>query len=240
MYVSVYLEIDENGRPVFGERLKDTLQSAEARVICSPEYEDLVEDSNKNQVEIIPMDLLTIKEGNLAKKKDRSFLLQILDINGLTEWFDNYFELNQVDFVLTEENYISLEKVLKDRNIPSYIHSNSDGNNAVSFLRTELEQAEQQVADMQKQIVTNGETIKSLREGWNSSEAYLKNLQEHATNLDNELKKYKDWFYKGEDGQKKIEEYEKKYEQITALYKGVVDEMDQLKIENLNLKKKRR
>jgi DNA-binding NarL/FixJ family response regulator len=67
---------------------------------------------------------------------------------------------------------------------------------------------------------------------------YIDSILAHATNLDNELKKYRNWYEQSPRYGERVEELEKINEKCTQLYNETLEKMDALLVENLNFKKK--
>ena len=82
------------------------------------------------------------------------------------------------------------------------------------------------------------ESYYSLREYTTSTENYMKNLQVHATELDNELQTVTAENEQLKAQVEEIEQMRKENKTTLELYQGVLKELDERKVEVLELKSK--
>ena len=89
-------------------------------------------------------------------------------------------------------------------------------------------------------MVADRETImiQELKNEIQDKKVYIDSILAHATNLDNELKKYRNWYEQSPRYGERVEELEKINEKCTQLYNETLEKMDALLVENLNFKKK--
>ena len=91
---------------------------------------------------------------------------------------------------------------------------------------------------LQIQIQQQSTMIQELKNEIQDKKVYIDSILAHATNLDNELKKYRNWYEQSPRYGERVEELEKINEKCTQLYNETLEKMDELMVENLNFKKK--
>ena len=92
--------------------------------------------------------------------------------------------------------------------------------------------------NLEIQIQQQATMIQELKNEIQDKKVYIDSILTHATNLDNELKKYRNWYEQSPKYGEKVEKLEKINNKCTQLYKETLDKMDVLLTENLSLKKK--
>ena len=105
-----------------------------------------------------------------------------------------------------------------------------------------VSELKRQIEILQTELKQKEVTTLSLSENLNSSSHYIENLQKHATNLDNELKKYKSFYNEHNEtiqfAEERVNHAEAEIQRYMELYKNVLSELDERKIELLELKSK--
>ena len=121
----------------------------------------------------------------------------------------------------------------KEHVLQTYMYSNKTSSNNNVFGKNNVDNN-----NLEIQIQQQATMIQELKNEIQDKKVYIDSILTHATNLDNELKKYRTWYEQSPKYGEKVEELEKINNKCTQLYKETLDKMDVLLTENLSLKKK--
>lgn len=238
MFVSFFMETDINNDVKYGKEFRDVIARAKAGegyVVASKEYYQLLSEKDKSYCTVIPEEVMEKVSENLAQKSDRDILLLIKREYALEEWLQKVIcEKENVTEIKAYGAYVSLIEVANCLNVEIYSEVSKksiDVNNNIKRMTVMLWEQEERY---QKENESLRENVKGLREYITSTENYVKELQIHATKLDDELK-----IYKSED-RESIEHLEKERDKYLSLYKENVQKMNELETAYLDLKEKQK
>lgn len=236
MVISFFVEIDTNGNPKYkDEFLKAVEQSKKygGWVVASKEYGILLKKETENVFYEIPDDIIEQLSRSLEHKYDRDALLLIQRNSALEEWMGDLLErLQAVEAIRAYGEYVSLVRTANQRNIEMYCEVTKKSRYMENRIQQAGESIQQQIQAYQEENSSLKENVQGLKEYIASTENYVKELQIHATNLDNELK-----YYKSCD-KDNVEQLRKDRDMYYKLYKDDLEKMNQLEITCLELKEK--
>lgn len=239
MYGYIFFEVDEDGQPLYGELFQEVLSCKlkDTVYLLSKEYkESFAEKLEKEDVIEISELAMTNIDDSIEESKSRGTMLSISRNTKLEEWLrgvvleqhiqvltsvQKYVSMNHIckqEMVL--QNYLQASSQMNTKQMPSYMDDAADG----SDLKMQVQQQAMMIHDLKNEI--------------QDKRVYIDSILTHATNLDNELKKYKNWYEQSPKYGEKVENLEKINEKCTSLYKETLEKMDTLLVENLELKKK--
>lgn len=159
--------------------------------------------------------------------------MSISPVKEFEEWLDSQITKNRIDVLTTIEHYVSVARVCKKKHtFMTYMYgSRPRNNNGVVAQKIDNN-------SLQIQIQQQSTMIQELKNEIQDKKVYIDSILAHATNLDNELKKYRNWYEQSPRYGERVEELEKINEKCTQLYNETLEKMDALLVENLNFKKK--
>lgn len=236
MFVSFFMEIDVNGNAKYVKEFNDAIGRAkdgEGYVLASKEYYDLLVEKDKEYCIVIPEDVLEKISENLVQKCDRDILLLIKRESALEEWIQRVIsEKENITEIKAYGAYVSLIEVAKCLDVEMYSEVSKKSTSINDNIRRMTELFQEQEERYQKENESLQENVKGLKEYITSTENYVKELQIHATKLDDELK-----IYRSED-KDSIEYLEKEREKYLNLYKENLKKMNEIETAYLDLKEK--
>lgn len=243
-FIFVYVEIDDNGNPVYKDEFLNTC-AQNCTILASKEYVNLLEKPNPNVVEI-PEDVMEEYDRNLDSRGKRQIMMEINDNSLMENWLSYVFRDNneRISGIVIKNEYASVLKVAQVNQKAALVDKNSDDNGADSEkkYRMIIDDLNHRVEVLQMDLKQREEAIETLRNSLNSSNNYIENLQKHATNLDNDLKKYKQFYDENSEtiqfAEEKVTRAECEIQKYVELYKNILKELDEKKTELLEMKKK--
>ena len=222
----VFFEVDNMGNPIYGDKMKELLNCEKEHIlfILSAEYQaNFSVELIDHKVIIIPEDVLKKIDIAIENKEDRETYMSISPVKEFEEWLDSQITKNRIDVLTTIEHYVSVARVCKKKHtFMTYMYGSRPRNNN----------------GVQIQIQQQSTMIQELKNEIQDKKVYIDSILAHATNLDNELKKYRNWYEQSPRYGERVEELEKINEKCTQLYNETLEKMDALLVENLNFKKK--
>ena len=252
MYIAVFLEITDGKEPKYFEAFEKRCRMAmdsENPVIASAEYvEKLSNGYSDSVIWEIPKEIMEKVDSSVENITDREILLQIQRNLELENWLKNkitnFENQDLVEGILVNSLYYSLKVAAADMGIDIFAASGknsvSDSTDKDEFYQGKIELLENNLSVTEERYKNLQEAHYNLREYINSTENYMKNLQEHATKLDNSLKEA---IAARDDAEYRAKELDriKEENQVTLdLYKKVLKELDERKVEVLELKSRKR
>lgn len=236
MFVSFFMEIDINNDVKYGKEFKDVIarvKSGEGYVIASTEYYELLKEKDRDYCTVIPEEIVGKISENLARKSDRDILLLIKREYALEEWLQKMiFAKENITEIKAYGAYVSLIEVANRLGVEIYSEISNKSTEVNSNLKRVMDMFQEQEERYQKENESLKENVKGLKEYITSTENYVKELQIHATKLDDELKLYR-------SGDSKSFEYlEKERDKYLNLYKENLQKMNEIETAYLDLKEK--
>ena len=144
--------------------------------------------------------------------------------------------------ILANGTYGSIKHVAEEKHIAFYVEQSRNnvqsGEDKSSYYQNKVELLENNLSVLNERYKNVNESYYSLREYTTSTENYMKNLQVHATELDNELQAVTAENEQLKAQVKEIEQMRKENKTTLELYQGVLKELDERKVEVLELKSK--
>lgn len=233
----IFLEVDNSGKPVYGDKLKEVISCGNDNMvlILSNEYNvNYTMDLIDLDVVVLPGDLIDEIDKKIESKENRETLLAISEIDSLEKWLEFVIKEKKINILTTIEHYVSCAHVCKKEHVlQTYMYSNKTSSNNNVFGKNNVDNN-----NLEIQIQQQATMIQELKNEIQDKKVYIDSILTHATNLDNELKKYRNWYEQSPKYGEKVEELEKINNKCTQLYKETLDKMDVLLTENLSLKKK--
>ncbi len=236
MYISVFIEIDANRECKYKEEFMQAVKECRTsggNVIASKEYVALLEQA-ESVVWEIPEEVMADICVNLENDWDREYLLVIQRNQKLEQWLQKCLENNKVEngFILCYKEYISVGKVAQKNNMEAYCQYNDGDNEVQNGMQQMVTSMQRQMEVAEKKEKELLEQIDGLKEYIASTENYLKELQKHATNLDNQLQEYKAFYEENSGGIERLQEERQKY---LELYKENLEELNEIRTNYLTL-----
>lgn len=235
MLVSFFIEIDADGNPRYkDEFIKDIERSKKngGWVVAPKEYSVLVEEAGKVFYEI-PENIVEHLSKPLEHKCDRDILLLIQRNYELEDWLGNLLnELGNVEVMKAYGEYVSLIKVANQKNIEMYCEVGKKDGDIETGMQKVIASTQHQIQVYEEENKSLKENVHGLKEYITSTEKYVKELQIHATNLDNELK-----YYKSCD-KDNVELLRKERDRYYKLYKENLEKLNETETAYLELKEK--
>lgn len=236
MHGFIFFEVNKEGSPIYRDVIRDIINSGEKNIvlILSEEYTKCVnKDFSECQIVEIPASVIGNIDDKIESKSNRGKYLSISRVEEFESFITGVVKENAIRILTTIHHYVSVGRVCKfEHMIPLYVNGSgiaSDETDSVGI----LDQNENQI-QMQQQATL----IQELKNEIQDKKVYIDSILSHATNLDNELEKYKSWYDKSEQYGERVEKLEKINEKCTQLYKESLEKMDKLLVENLDLKKR--
>lgn len=239
MYGYIFFEVDEVGQPLYGELFQEVLSCKlkDTVLLLSKEYRERFTEKLEKENVIAISDLAIANiDDSIEESKNRGNILSISRNTKLEEWLRGVITAEHIQVMTSVQKYVSINHICKQemvlqnylqtstqmgtKQMPSYMDEVADGND----LKMQVQQQAMMIHDLKNEI--------------QDKRVYIDSILTHATNLDNELKKYKNWYEQSPKYGEKVENLEKINEKCTALYKETLEKMDALLVENLELKKK--
>lgn len=241
MYGYIFFEVDQEGKPLYGAKLQEVLNCKLDNTVflLSKEYKAAYETEllNQNVLEI-PEEIMASVDDTIDEKMNRGALLAISKNEQLQDWLHNVILSQKLQVFTSIQKYISVKQACQQEMVlQNYLMGTvvSNGVTAgMNFEETGNENNEKLEFEIQKQ----NRMIQDLKKDVFDKGVYIDSILKHATNLDNDLKKYRDWYENSPRYGEKVEHLEKMTDTCTKLYNETLEKMDVLLTENLNLKKK--
>lgn len=246
-FIRIYIEVGNDGTPIYADEFVANAKKTENVLIASKEYVDLLEDIEKDNVLEIPSDIMQLYDKNLLNIGSRHITMKIYENNVLDEWIQKEIKAidDEVMGVYMRGEYCSILSAAWKIHVAAYVQNENrkydeqDNEKKYKLMIDSLEKRNEYLDSIVKQ---NEKTIESMKAAIESNNNYIHNLQIHATNLDNNLKKYKAFYDENADTVEnyadRIQYAEKEINHYVDLYKNLLDELDELKTENLEMKQK--
>lgn len=179
----------------------------------NPIFEEQFLNDFRNSAEWIRL-IVSSQYANLVEEKNKDNLIVI---NSNAEII-NVLSEGGYEYVLMQQDNNEISAGVKDAGIDVYFRSGEEYFNKYYRMKQKNEELQGQLTECQN---------------------YINSLSIHATKIDNELKKYKSMFDDENNMVEELKRAEKQKKEYLDLYRGVLDKLDALTVENLNLKKKR-
>lgn len=248
MQIAVFLEIDKDHAPKYMDAFETRCRQAvkeQAWVIASKEYADkLPEEEKGDYLKVIPEDILKEVDENVEQAADRATLLVIQRNEKFENWLLELFgdDAADAESILANGTYGSIKHVAEEKHIAFYVEQSRNnvqrGEDKSSYYQNKVELLENNLSVLNERYKNVNESYYSLREYTTSTENYMKNLQVHATELDNELQAVTAENEQLKAQVEEIEQMRKENKTTLELYQGVLKELDERKVEVLELKSK--
>ena len=179
----------------------------------NPIFEEQFLNDFRNSAEWIRF-IVSSQYANLVEEKNKDNLIVI---NSNAEII-NVLSEGGYEYVLMQQDNNEISAGVKDAGIDVYFRSGEEYFNKYYRMKQKNEELQGQLTECQN---------------------YINSLSIHATKIDNELKKYKSMFEDENNMVEALKRAAKQKKEYLDLYRGVLDKLDALTVENLNLKKKR-
>lgn len=240
MYISFFIEVDANKEGKYKEEFLHAVEehrNSGGYVIASPEYTSILEEKPEETVWEIPAEIMENISANLENSWEREALLVIQRNHSLEQWLNERFsEISQVpEAILCHGEYISVCEAAEKAGIKTYCRysvrnaaAQSGIHNTISSMQRQMEYAEKEKEELQK-------NLDGLQEYITSTENYMKELQKHATNLDNQLQEYKAFY---DENAGNIERLQQEKQNYLKLYKENLEKLNKVQIEYLDLQQR--
>ena len=211
----VFFEVDNMGNPIYGDKMKELLNCEKEHIlfILSAEYQaNFSVELIDHKVIIIPEDVLKKIDIAIENKEDRETYMSISPVKEFEEWLDSQITKNRIDVLTTIEHYVSVARVCKKKHtFMTYMYGSRPRNNN-GVVAQEIDNNSLQI-----QIQQQSTMIQELKNEIQDKKVYIDSILAHATNLDNELKKYRNWYEQSPRYGERVEELEKINEKCTQL-----------------------
>lgn len=243
--VSIFLELDSDGMPLYEDIFKKRVMNNEI-VYASEEYIQVLDNEKRKNVHGIPHHILDEIDKQLDSKVNRSSLLKITYQENIEKWFDDEIKsLQGCDEFLLFGDYESFLNVARKEHFPCLVYENSSitqkANVNEKYYQKVIQDMRNHINFVEEQLRESRGIVESLRKDIESNGNYIHNLEKHATELDNEKEKYKAFY---EENVEKVEAIDRQAElceerisKYLDMYKEVMKELDEKKVEVLELKK---
>ena len=226
MQIAVFLEIDKDHAPKYMDAFETRCRQAvkeQAWVIASKEYADkLPEEEKGDYLKVIPEDILKEVDENVEQAADRAILLVIQRNEKFENWLLELFgeDAAGAESILANGTYGSIKHVAEEKHIAFYVEQSRNnvqsGEDKSSYYQNKVELLENNLSVLNERYKNVNESYYSLRE-----------LQ--AVTAENEQLKAQ---------VEEIEQMRKENKTTLELYQGVLKELDERKVEVLELKSK--
>lgn len=228
-----FVEIDDNGNSVDKNHFLDICNKNEIAV-ATKEYMKLLEKKADNVIEI-PDEMIEEFECGLEKKSSRQIMMKIKKSENAKKWFAGLINnlKTKVDGIIIKDEYICILEAANQEGLAAYVQKNRM--ECTEMYEDVMEKMQDKINDLEKENQQYQNTIDTLNANLQSSFDYTHNLQIHATELDNKLQKYKEFY---EQNKEKVEYADKEVKRYLDLYKQTWKELDEKKIEVLELQQK--
>ena len=244
VYIYMLTEIDDSGIPIYrDEFLEKSKQNC--TILTTSEYATFLEYENKNVV-VVPDEIMQDYDKNLDAKGKRFVMMEVYRNEKFENWLSFVFKENneRVEGIVIKYAYASVIHVATENRKSVLVEQNRKemSMNSEEEYQKLVSELKRQIEILQTELKQKEVTTLSLSENLNSSSHYIENLQKHATNLDNELKKYKSFYNEHNEtiqfAEERVNHAEAEIQRYMELYKNVLSELDERKIELLELKSK--
>lgn len=238
MFVSVYLEIDNEKNPVFKEVFfKDIEKRLERKMfIVSKEYNDCL-DQDLECVKVIPYEIIEQIDLRNVCVENRAVSLELQKNVELYNWLkettallgdevEGYIVNGLYDFVVQVANDLDIKVVLASENINSERIDNYM--NILESRNEKISEYESKMEDMQRQIDSKNEGMQRLQQKITdlSTELFKNNAEKES--IDEQLQQC----------ELRMDKSERQKVLLAELYAALLKELNETKIELLNLKHK--
>lgn len=238
MLVFAFLEINNERKPLYAEEFNKCLKSAltgNSIIIASKEYKALALD--KECVLQIPDSIMNDIDNGLVSPESRGLFLSINKNNALIDWISEIISNKDVAGILLMGRYYDFISAAKKNDVSIY-YSETIEQNTDEITKNVLEKEE----DYKKQISTLTNDLHDLREEIKDKNEQIGqfhnrigSLQEELYNRKNQVKALEEqWEY----AEKKVDKIEDEKFLYLKMYQSFLKELDETKIELLNLRKK--
>ena len=227
MYISLFVEIDDCKKPLYYEEYKRTYEGGGV-VMATREY---VEDAcDADRVWVIPDEIIKVVDDFIEKPENRAELLQIKRCVQLEEWMEEKIGHGNkyIEGIISNKNYISVQEVANTMKIEWLVQMGS------RYTTQAKNNSEYLISELKTQLLEMENAKKSLEGYIRSTENYMRELQIHATKLDEEVKKYKTFYDTHEENSDYVKQIREQNEKYAEKYKELILELDKLKTEKLN------
>lgn len=208
----VFFEVDNMGNPIYGDKMKELLNCEKEHIlfILSAEYQaNFSVELIDHKVIIIPEDVLKKIDIAIENKEDRETYMSISPVKEFEEWLDSQITKNRIDVLTTIEHYVSVARVCKKKHtFMTYMYGSRPRNNN-GVVAQEIDNNSLQI-----QIQQQSTMIQELKNEIQDKKVYIDSILAHATNLDNELKKYRNWYEQSPRYGERVEELEKSMKSV--------------------------
>ena len=228
MQIAVFLEIDKDHAPKYMDAFETRCRQAvkeQAWVIASKEYADkLPEEEKGDYLKVIPEDILKEVDENVEQAADRAILLVIQRNEKFENWLLELFgeDAAGAESILANGTYGSIKHVAEEKHIAFYVEQSRNnvqsGEDKSSYYQNKVELLENNLSVLNERYKNVNESYYSLRDN---------ELQ--AVTAENEQLKAQ---------VEEIEQMRKENKTTLELYQGVLKELDERKVEVLELKSK--
>ena len=232
----IFFEVDNMGNPIYGDKMKELLDCRDENIvfILSNEYQaNFAISLVDHKVVTIPKNILDKIDDSIENKEDRETYMSISPVEEFESWLDTQITENKLTVLTSVEHYVSVAHICKKTHtFMTYMYGSRPTNSNVVV--------DQEVSNnnLQIQIQQQATMIQELKNEIQDKKVYIDSILAHATNLDNELKKYRNWYEQSPRYGERVEKLEKINEKCTQMYNETLEKMDALLVENLNFKKK--
>lgn len=229
-------EVDENNKPIYIDLIKAFMHSnkSECAYIVSTEYYSELE--SKENVRVLPENVINEMENNLENSSKRGIMLSVCRMPALEEYISGVVKdfSDGCVYLYTNGRYYSFSVLEEQEKFINYalVSGISDGDSNNTYYKKKIKELNERIEELKLQFFYKEQHVLSLTECLDSTANYLHELELHATNLDNELKKYD--MDEIMDRMKKLEFDREKY---LKLYTESINKINTITEENLILKK---
>lgn len=241
MFVPIFLEIDDQGNPIYKDEFSLFYKEAELHegyVIVSSEYESCVENFDYNIGMVIPKELMSHADEKTCSKGKRAEFLAILRDKGLEEWFGDVISKNNniMGFITWGQYYVVNEAASRHSILVCLSNNVFDKQKSlVNRIITRYEHIEEKLKKVENKN-------RELKETLNSKDDYIQQLQARMNNIEREIYRNKE---KEKSSREEVLEMEERLERTEKdkylyldMYKELLVELDRTKTELLNIKSK--
>ena len=238
MLVFVFLEINNERKPLYAEEFNKCLKSVSTGngiIVASKEYKALALD--KECVLQIPDSIMNDIDNGLVSPENRGLFLCINKNNALIDWISEILSNKDVTGILLMGRYYDFISAAKKNNVSIYYSEIIDGKTE-DITRGVLEKEEDyrnQINSLTNDLHDLREEIKDKNEQIAQFHNRIGSLQEELYNRKNQVKALEEqWEY----AEKKVDKIEDEKFLYLKMYKSFLKELDETKVELLNLRKK--
>ena len=247
-FIRIYIEIGDDNNPIYANEFLENAKNDQNILIASKEYVSLLEKISMENVYEIPEDIMLKYDKDLQTRSSRYIMMKIYNNDQLKDWIAEKISVihDNINGVYMRGEYSSIIMAAREcqtavfiQNEVKPLYNEADKERNYQLIVDSLERRIQYLDTLVKQ---NNETIESMKASIESNNNYINNLQIHATNLDNDLRKYKQFYEENheiiENVEYRVKHAEDESVRYITLYKNLLSELDKLKTEKLELEQK--